>query len=97
MLALIVLTIVTLALVAGGVYDRAESRRAIQHLLAAQDAERWSWSRERWDLVTRCTSPEVSRYAPPPPPPPPLPTGRGPAEPVPHTPDAEPPDESHLL
>lgn len=95
--ALVILAVVLLALLAAGVADRVEHRRTVQHMLAAQDGERWSWARERWDLVTRLQSPEVARYAPPPPPPPPhAPSTQRPAEPLPFDDDDE-PDESHLV
>ncbi|HEU4975279.1 MAG TPA: hypothetical protein VFT50_09335 [Baekduia sp.] len=91
--ALIVVSLLTAAALAAGVYDRADHRRHIQHLLAAQDAERWSWQRERWELMTRLQSPEIARYAPPPPPAAP---GRPGVE-QPPLPFDEEPDESNLI
>jgi hypothetical protein len=98
MLAELFMLIVTLAVLGAWVFDRRDARRQTQHLLGAQDAERWAWSRERWDLMTRLQSPEAVRYAPPPPPPAPTaPSTQRPAEAPPHQePDLE-PDESHLV
>ncbi len=40
----------------------------VAELLARQDAERYAWAKERWELNTRIQAPEIARVAPPAPP-----------------------------
>lgn len=71
MLALVPLFVVAAVAVAAMVMCfRLQSGHAAQvnALLAQAASERYAQARERWDLATRITSPEVVRAAPPAPP-----------------------------
>jgi hypothetical protein len=65
---LIVVAVVAIVAMALNTLQQERNARHTSALLAAMAAERYAWARERWDLNTRITAPEVVRAAPPAPP-----------------------------
>lgn len=63
----VVAAVACVAMVLCFVLQRSHSQQ-INALLAAAASERYAQARERWDLNTRISSPEVVRAAPPAPP-----------------------------
>jgi hypothetical protein len=72
--ALVLAAIFLVALVLQHFRDQRHNWQ-IEQILARQDAERYAWARERWELNTRVQSPEVMRVAPVAPPQAPAPDG----------------------
>lgn len=64
MIEFAVLAVVLVGVLVLAHLDRQHHRRHVEHLLAAQDAERSEWSQQRWELLERIARPEVS-LAPP--------------------------------
>jgi hypothetical protein len=97
--ALVVLGVVLLGLLYVGHLDREGHRRHVEYMMTAQAAERHTWERERWDLQTRLSSPELVRTMPLPPPTAPVPQAPGGRMPEPLPPELvdDEPDESDLV
>ena len=70
MIVAAVVVVALAAIVAQLVLARSHAGN-VAELLARQDAERYAWAKERWELNTRIQAPELARMAPPAPPAPP--------------------------
>jgi hypothetical protein len=68
LIPLFVVAVVSCAAMAATLIAQGRHSAQVNALLAAAAAERYSLARERWDLNTRISSPEVVRAAPPAPP-----------------------------